>query len=171
VIDTIETTLTALLNANSYQKGGWTLHMLRRLVGDSAFFRGVRQYYNAHRHGTALTDDLRRAVEATSGRPLDWFFDQWLRRPGYPTPVLRWDYDSTASSVSVTVDQERARFGLYRFPLTLAIQDPSGGVRRVQIEVAAQPRTTVQLPFPVAARPARVVLDPDTDLLARFEEP
>jgi aminopeptidase N len=171
VIDTIETNLTALLNANSYQKGSWTLHMLRRLVGDSAFFRGVRQYYNSHRHGTALTDDLRRAVEATSGRPLDWFFDQWLRRPGYPTPVLRWDYDSTASSVSVTVDQERARFGLYRFPLTLAIHAPSGGVRRVQIEVAAQPRTTVQLPFPVAARPARVVLDPDTDLLARFEEP
>ena len=171
VIDTIETNLTALLNANSYQKGGWTLHMLRRLVGDSAFFRGVRQYYNAHRHGTALTDDLQRAVEATSGRPLDWFFDQWLRRPGYPTPVLRWDYDSTASRLSVTVDQERARFGRYRFPLTVAIQDPSGGVRRAQIEVAAQPRTTVQLPFPVPTRPARVVPDPDTDLLARFEEP
>jgi aminopeptidase N len=71
VIDTIETNLTALLNANSYQKGGWTLHMLRRLVGDSAFFRGVRQYYAEHRHGTAVTDDFRRAVEATSGQRHD----------------------------------------------------------------------------------------------------
>jgi aminopeptidase N len=170
VIDTIETNLTALLNANSYQKGGWTLHMLRRLVGDSAFFRGIRHYYAAHRHGTAVTDDFRRAVEATSARSLDWFFDQWLRRPGYPTPVLRWDYDSTAAQVTVTVDQQRTRFGLYRFPLTLVVHDASGAVRRAQIEVAAQPRTTVQLPFAVTARPARIVPDPDVDLLARFDE-
>jgi aminopeptidase N len=169
VIDTIETNLTALLNANSYQKGGWALHMLRRLVGDSAFFRGIRQYYGAYRHGTALTDDLRRAVEATSGQQLDWFFDQWLRRPGYPMPVLTWDYDSAATRVTVTVDQERARFGAYRFPLTLAVHDASGAVRRVLINVSAEPRTTIQLPIAVTARPARVVPDPDVDLLARFE--
>lgn len=171
VIDTIETNLTALLNANSYQKGGWTLHMLRRVVGDSAFFRGIRQYYAANRHGNALTDDFRRAVEATSGQRLDWFFDQWLRRPGYPTPALRWEYDSTASRVTVTIDQERARFGVYRFPLMLAVHDPTGSVRRVQIEVAARPRTTIQLPFPVTARPARIEADPGVDLLARFEGP
>ena len=169
VIDTIETNLTALLNANSYQKGGWTLHMLRRVVGDSAFFRGLRQYYATYRHGTALTDDLRRAVEATSGQQLDWFFNQWLRRPGYPTPVLTWDYDSTAARVTVTVDQERSRFGAYRFPLTLAVHDGSGALRKVLINVAAQPRTTVQLPFAVINRPVRVVPDPDVDLLARFE--
>jgi aminopeptidase N len=169
VIDTIETKLTALLNANSYQKGGWTLHMLRRLVGDSAFFRGVRQYYATHRHGNALTDDFRQAVEASSGQRLEWFFDQWLRRPGYPTPALRWEFDSTASRVTVTIDQERAQFGAYRFPLTLAVHDASGTVRRVQIEVPAQPRTTVALPFPVTARPARIEVDPEVDLLARFE--
>jgi aminopeptidase N len=171
VIDTIETNLTALLNANSYQKGGWTLHMLRRLVGDSAFFRGIRQYYGAHRHGTALTDDFRRAVEATSGRQLAWFFDQWLRRPGYPTPVLSWTYDSTAARVSVTVRQERSRFGAYRFPLTLAVQDASGAVRKVVIDVAPQPLTTVQLPFDLSARPTEIVPDPDVDLLAVFGRP
>jgi hypothetical protein len=37
--------------------------------------------------------------------------------------------------------------------------------------VSAQPRTTVQLPFSVAARPSRIVVDPDGDLLARFEGP
>jgi aminopeptidase N len=169
VIDTIETKLTALLNANSYQKGGWTLHMLRRLVGDSAFFRGVRQYYVANRHGNALTDDFRRAVEATSGQRLDWFFDQWLRRPGYPTPTLRWEFDSTASRVTVTIDQERARFGAYRFPLVLAVHDPAGTVRRVEIDVPAQPRTSLRLPFAVTTRPARIEADPGVDLLARFE--
>jgi aminopeptidase N len=168
VIDTIETKLTALLNANSYQKGGWTLHMLRRLVGDSAFFRGVRQYYATHRHGTALTDDFRRAVEATSGQQLGWYFDQWLRRPGYPTPVVSWTYDSTTSRVTVTVDQDQARFGAFRFPLTLAVHEASGPARRVTIEVPAQPRMTIELPLPLAGRPSRVVPDPDVDLLARL---
>ena len=171
VIDTLETTLTALLNANSYQKGGWTLHMLRRLVGDSAFFRGVRGYYAAHRHGTAVTDDFRRAVEATSGRPLGWFFDQWLRRPGYPTPTIRWDHDSAATRLTVTIDQAGSRFGAFRFPLTISVEDGSGAVRRAVIEVPAQPLTTVQVPFPVTTRPARVVPDPDGDLLAAFGAP
>ena len=61
VIDSAQTDLMQLLNANSYQKGGWTLHMLRTLVGDSAFFRGIRDYYAAHRDGNALTDDLMHA--------------------------------------------------------------------------------------------------------------
>jgi len=168
VIDTVETSATALLNANSYQKGGWTLHMLRRLVGDSAFFRGIRQYYGAHRHGTAVTDDFRREVEATSGQPLGWFFDQWLRRPGYPTPVFRWHYDSAAAVVRVTVDQSGARFGLYRFPLSVAVHEASGSVRHVAIEVPSQPRTILELPLRLGAPPARVVPDPDGDLLARF---
>jgi aminopeptidase N len=169
VVDTIETNLTALLNANSYQKGGWTLHMLRRLVGDSAFFRGMRQYYGVHRHGTAVTDDFQRAAEATSGRQLGWFFDQWLRRPGYPTPLLAWSHDSVAARVTVTIDQEGAPFGAYRFPLALDVHEASGAVRRVLIDVGAQPRTSVQLPFAVPVRPARIVPDPDVDLLARFE--
>jgi len=50
VIDTIETTLTRLLNRNSYEKGGFVLHMLRGQVGDSAFFRALRAYYAEHRN-------------------------------------------------------------------------------------------------------------------------
>jgi aminopeptidase N len=169
VIDTVETNLTALLNVNSYQKGGWTLHMLRRIVGDSAFFRGLRQYYAANRHGNALTDDFRRAVEATSGQRLDWFFDQWLRKPGYPTAAFRWQYDSTASRVTVTVDQSQAPFGAFRFPLTLAVHDSGGSVRRLQFDVPAQARMALQLPFALATRPARIEIDPGVDLLARFD--
>ena len=122
VIDTTQTDLMALLNTNSYQKGGWTLHMLRTLVGDSAFFRGLRSYYLANRHSTALTDDLRRAVEASSGRPLGWFFDQWLRRPGFAEVTTSWRYDASQRRVIATVEQG-ARFGAYRFPLTVAISD------------------------------------------------
>ena len=44
VIDTIETNLLALLNRNSYEKGGFVLHMLRAQVGERAFFDAIRAY-------------------------------------------------------------------------------------------------------------------------------
>jgi len=168
VIDTTQTDLMALLNTNSYQKGGWTLHMLRTLVGDSAFFRGLRSYYLANRHSTALTDDLRRAVEASSGRPLGWFFDQWLRRPGFAEVTTSWRYDASQRRVVATVTQG-TRFGAYRFPLTVAITDAAGKERRATIDVPAAASTTAVVPLQLDAAPRGVAFDPDVRVLATFQ--
>jgi aminopeptidase N len=167
VIDTAQTRLVDLLNRNSYEKGGWTLHMLRGLVGDSAFFRGVRAYYVAHRDGTALTGDLRAAIEASAGRPLGWFFDQWLRRPGFPELAVRWRYDAAAQRVRLTVTQG-PRFAPYRFPLAVDVVDDEGRPRRVTVEVPAEHESTRVLELPLAAPPRAVRPDPDTQLLATF---
>src|SRR5437764_1671256 len=45
VIDTVTTDLLELLNRNSYEKGGFVLHMLRTELRDTAFFAGLRDYY------------------------------------------------------------------------------------------------------------------------------
>jgi len=164
VIDTVTTELLALLNTNSYQKGGFVLHMLRSELGDSAFFRGLRDYYAKHKHSTALTSDLRESLEATSGRRLTSFFDQWLQRPGYPDVEVTWS-DSALTSLSIGVTQT-PRFGLYEFPLRLALVAPNGDVRRVQISVPAEPVTRVLLP--VTGSVERIEADPDVQLLARI---
>ena len=44
ILDTTATDLMGLLNSNNYPKGAWVLHELRGLVGDSAFFAGIRMY-------------------------------------------------------------------------------------------------------------------------------
>ena len=165
VIDTIETDLLGLLNANSYQKGGFVLHMLREDLGDSAFFRGVRDYYAARKHATALTSDLQEALERSAGRDLDFFFDQWLRRPGYPELDVVWRSDSTARTVGVTVIQGQ-RFGAYQFSLRLALADSSGAVRRVEIGIPAQDTTRVELP--ISAPVTQLEVDPAVQLLARI---
>ena len=164
VLDTAETELMRLLNANSYQKGGFVLHMLREELGDSAFFRGVRDYYTRHRHATAVTSDLQDALERSSGRDLDLFFDQWLRRPGYPELDIVWRSDSTARTLGVTVIQGD-RFGAYQFNLRLALADTSGALRRVEIGIPAQDTTRVQLP--ISAPVTQVEADPAVQLLAR----
>jgi aminopeptidase N len=168
VIDTSESgDLMALLDANSYQKGGWVLHMLRRELGDSAFFRGLRIYFHAHDYGNATSDDLRRALERSSGRSLGGFFDQWLRRPGYPELTVRWAYDSAAHVVRVHVTQDD-RYGYFRVPLTVALQDAAGAVQRATIEVAAAAETSAAIPVTLAAPPTALIADPDVALLARL---
>jgi len=168
VIDTLQTNLMELLNTNSYQKGGWTLHMLRGLVGDSAFFRGVRSYYLANRHSTALSDDLRRALEGTSGRSLGWFFDQWLRRPGYAEVTTSWRYDAAQRRVVATIAQG-TRFGAYRFPLTVAVVDASGRERRATIDVPATGSATLVVPLELETSPRGVAFDPDVRVLGTFQ--
>jgi aminopeptidase N len=165
VIDTVETDLMELLNVNSYQKGGFVLHMARALLGDSAFFQGVRRYYLAHRHGNADSGDLRAALEASSGRDLAWFFDQWLRRPGYPELAWTWSYDRAARRVYVEVRQ-RPRFGNFRFPLVVEIEQEKGVVSRATVDVPAASTTRLELPFVLDAAPRRVTFDPDAQLLA-----
>jgi aminopeptidase N len=166
VLDTAETNYLNLLNANSYQKGGYVLAMLHRMLGDSAFFGGLRAYYAEHRDGNALTDDLRRALEKSSGRPLGWFFDQWLRRPGVATPRVGWAYDATAASVTLLVLQDSAR--AYALPLTVELTDSLGASRRLVVQVPARPRVELTLPGRFAAKPVSIVFDPDDFLLARI---
>lgn len=167
VIDTAQTNLMALLNSNSYQKGGFTLHMLRAVVGDSAFFQAIRAYYAAHVHETALTDDFARAAEQAHGQPLGWFFDQWLRRPGYAEVSTSWRYDASARRVILQVRQG-GRWPPYRFPLAVVLRDSSGTERRVTVEVGADREQRLTLPLALDRAPAALLIDPDAQLLATF---
>lgn len=164
VIDTASPTLVALLNRNSYEKGGFVLHMLRSQLGDSVFFRAVRDYYTRFKHGNASTPDLQAALERASGRNLSGFVEQWLQRPGYPEIDVAWSVDTTARSLSLSVTQS-GRFGLFEFPLRLALADSAGATRRVEIGIPAQDTTKVELPISGPVR--RVDVDPEVQLLAR----
>ena len=98
-----------------YNKGAMVLHMLRRLVGDRAFFAGLRGFYGNWRFKKAGTEDFRVAMEAASGRPLERFFDQWIFGSRIPTVKLtvlqsqagelrlRFEEDGGAVDVPVTV--------------------------------------------------------------------
>ena len=166
VIDTAQRNLLSLLNSNSYQKGGFVLHMLRRQVGDRAFFTALRTYYGAFRDGTALTDDLRVAMERASGQRLDWFFDQWLRRPGFPELSVTWSSDPSSHQVTLDIVQG-PRYGAYRFPLTVEVENADGSRRRETVLVPAE--ASAHLPIPAGAQaPAGLVVDPDVELLARI---
>lgn len=170
VLDTAQTDLMGLLNANSYQKGGFVLHMLRTEVGDSAFFRAIRAYYQAHVHKTALTDDLREAMERETGRDLTWFFDQWLRRPGFPELTLKWEHDRATGSLAVVVTQGE-RFAPFRIPLRVEVVDVSGRQTHLVIDVPEQRTTRITVPGRWVEPPFAIRPDPLVEMLGEFRTP
>lgn len=150
--------LFELLNGNNYQKGAWVLHMLRGILGDEAFFRGVRDYYATHEYGNALSDDLRRVLEDSSGEPLDWFFQQWVYQPGYPILESEWQLAPDGSELVLVVTQvQPATWPTFRVPMDVAVH-VGERITTQRIELTARSQT---LRLPVVGRPDAIVLDPE----------
>jgi aminopeptidase N len=157
--------LFELLNRNSYQKGGWVLHMLRGVVGDEVFFQGIQSYYQDHRHGTADTDDFLAAMERASGQDLDWFFDQWLYRPGYPVLAVTTGADPEAGYLQVVLRQVQGDYApRFQLPITLEFQW-SGNRERDSVTLRG---TQGIFTFPGIPADARVTVDPDGWILKRL---
>jgi aminopeptidase N len=157
------TDLFALLNDNNYPKGGWVLHMLRGIVGDDAFFAGIREYYRRNLHSAVLTEDFRDVMEEASGRDLDWFFQQWIYEPGYPTfeTEQRWapSGPGSAGTLELTVRQvQRAEWPTYRVPMEILVVSGGENLRR-SIEVTEREQTFRFENLP--SEPMEVLLDPD----------
>jgi aminopeptidase N len=145
--------------SQTYQKGAWTLHMLRGLVGDEAFWAGIRAYYARHRDANASTADFRQAMEAASGRDLGWFFDQWLyRRGGMPRIRGTWRFDATAREVRVDLEQLQAEEP-YQLPLEVSLRGKDGEPRVQRIELRERRQTFA---LPADAPPETIALDGGT---------
>lgn len=162
VIDTTVTDLMRYLNANSYQKGGWVLHMLRYRIGDDAFFAGLRVYYDRYRNGNASTTDLRRVMEETSGEDLRAFFNQWLRRPGQPRVEGTWSYDPSRNQLTVQLAQTHGG-APFKTALEIGIYTNDSATPRVEIVDLDQAEHTFT--FALDGEPGRVALDPNVWLL------
>jgi aminopeptidase N len=155
VVDSSVTNYMELLNANSYQKGGWALHMLRRQLGDSLFWKGIRLYYSRFAGKNAITADLCKAMEDASGSNLQQFFHQWLFVPGQPKLDIQWSYNNDKKEINITVTQQQNE--LFQFPLELL----AGTISK---HVFIKDRQT-SITIPATEKPATITPDPNVNLL------
>src|SRR5688500_16458686 len=124
-----------------------SLHMLRKLIGDDAFFRGLRRFYSTWRFKKAGTEDVKEAFERESGRDLDLYFDRWIY--GSSLPRLKFSYTTEPGAVVVRFEQIGERFEL---PVTVTIKHAASSTD-VTIPVIEQV-TTARIPV---ASPVRSV--------------
>ena len=160
VVDSSEANnLMNLLNANSYQKGGWILHMLRRRIGDELFWKSVRSYYETYKGKNANTDDLEKIFEEVSHQNLKTFFYQWLFTTGQPDLNIDWKYDKLTKKVSVHIEQ--IQNNLFEFPLSIAF---TNGTETI-IKTLNVTNKLSQQEFLISFAPTDIKVDPEVDLL------
>jgi aminopeptidase N len=155
--------LMKLLNANNYQKGAWVLHMLRGLLGDETFFRGIREFYLRHEDKTASTEDLRAALEKVSGKDLKEFFARWVYGSGHPRYEASWSWrmDKTGRGtlkIQLEQMQEDAPF-LNPLPVEIVLGD------KIQRATLTPTGRASSLLIPLSRRPVDVRIDPDETIL------
>lgn len=145
-----------VLNQLVYQKGGWTLHMLRAQIGTDNFWLGIREYYRRYRDSNASTDDFRKVMEEVSGQNLGWFFQQWLNRVGTPVIEGGWRYNASAKRIEVDLNQNQEG-DLYRLPFEVSV---AGKIEKIELAQKQQ-----NFKIPCENEPDMVVLDPNTWVL------
>jgi len=104
-----------------YNKGAAVLHMLRRLIGDDAFFAGMRRFYAESRFRKVGSDDLRKAMEAESGQPLERFFERWVYNAALPKIAFSYRVETAGKSSAAVLRFEQSG-DIFDLPVTVTVQ-------------------------------------------------
>jgi aminopeptidase N len=158
-----------MFDAHSYNKGGLILHMLRKYVGDDAFFTALQTYLKKNAFTEVEADELRLAFEDVTGEDLNWFFDQWFFKEGQPELKVEYDYDDEFKEVVVTVEQQqdpKQMPGVFVLPVDIDIYTDGKMVRHnFRIDQRSN-----SFRIPAAKDPELIVFDGDGVLLADIQE-
>jgi hypothetical protein len=150
--------------AIGYGKGAMVFHMLRKEIGETAFWGGLRTLAAERMHGSADWDDLRHTFEGSSGRELKDFFQQWLKRSG--APMLEWGdirHEERDGHWRVS-GSLRQRGKPYQLAVPIRFTGENAVEERVLRSSAAETSFSVDLPWP----PLAMEIDPEADLFRRI---
>ena len=150
-----------MFDSHSYAKGGRVLHMLRKLVGDDAWWASLNLYLTRNKFSDVEVAELRMAFEDVTGMDLMWFFDQWFMSAGHPELKVEDSYQNGQLTLHVTQTQDTTYAPVYKLPLQVAVWN--GGKKTVYpitIDKADQTFT-----FDMATAPELVLFDAEQQLL------
>ena len=160
----------AMFDSYAYPRGGAVLHMLRKHLGDDLFFKSLNRYLTQNAHQPVSTEELRIAIEETTGQSMDWFFDQWLYKMGHPIFEVTQNYDEASKKLTLNVKQIQKvdpnnEFPQVEFFQTYVDVEIDGNVQRVWIEPKAENVFT----FDAAAKPKLVNFDYEGTLIKELK--
>lgn len=157
-----------MFDGHSYPKGAFVLHMLRNQLGPDLFQKSLQDYLKKNAPGLVNTNDLRKSIEAVSGRPMDRFFEQWIFRPGHPKLQVQHEWREKEKQVKLTLKQtQEIKEGdpAFAFPLTVEICADGDPIRKT-FEISKK-EESVFVDCPQA--PKSVNVDPDLQVLMELD--
>jgi len=160
------TDMSKVTSAHTYQKGAWTLHMLRTWMGDDAFQKGVQNYYQRYINGTATTKDFQFEMEQVSGLDLNDFFQQWLRQGGKLVLNGGWKYNKESKTITIDLAQIQKDGVTFKVPVEIGILKKGQLIPQIK-KIELTPSST-QFSIPFDVEPEQIIIDPRTVLLAEW---
>src|ERR1019366_6577705 len=143
-------------------------HMLRKYVGDDAFFASLKLYLETNKFSSVEIHNLRLAFEQTTGEDLNWFFNQWFLSSGHPELIINSNYDSVNKKQTVQIKQIQnlTKTPLFKLPIAIDIYANGKNVRH-KITITKADET---FEFDAATKPDLVNVDADKMLLCTKNE-
>ncbi len=157
-----------IFRALVYNKAAMVLHMLRRLIGDDAFFRGLRRFYAEMRFSKAGTDDLIRAFEIEAKRSLEVFFERWIHETDLPRlkfssrTEARINGQRGETDVLVRFEQGQK---IFEVPVTVTLVYRSGESEHIIVPVTEQ---TTEVRHPLKGQLRSVEVNQDNAALVEI---
>ncbi|MBJ6108527.1 M1 family metallopeptidase [Hymenobacter sp. BT523] len=156
-----------MFDRHSYDKGGRVLHMLRKYVGDEAFFASLNRYLTQNKQSAVEISKLRTAFEETTGEDLTWFFNQWFMQRGHPELRITHTYANGQVALRVQQVQDTLFQPIYRLPVSVAVWTNGNQPTEHRITVTKADQTFT---LPSGQKPTLVKFDSENQLLAQIDE-
>lgn len=155
-------------DGNAYTKGAWVLYMLRRQIGEEAFYRGLKHYLEVNRGKNVVTADLIKAIDEANHIDVQRFFDQWIYGAGAPKFDVSYAYHDAKHQIALTVKQTQkveGRVGLFSTPVDVEI----GTAAAAKLHTLTVSKETETFTLPAEAAPLMVLFDKGGQLLASID--
>ena len=151
----------------SYNKGAMVLHMLRKKLGDTTFFQGMKDYLADPNlaFGYAKTHDFIVNMEAISGQDLSEFFNDWIYNQGYPSYTLTWHQPQT-NQLKITINQTQSHVSVNYFeaPVPIRVHGTGGEILDFVLNNTFEGEEFLET---INFQVTQVEVDPDTHLISK----
>lgn len=152
-----------------YPKGSYVLDMLRKELGNENYRKSIKAYLLRHYHENVETQDLIAAIYETTGRNVDWFFDQWIFRGGEPNLSVNHKLNGSTLELSISqIHKKEPTVTAFRLPMNAVIYYKSGQKMIVTCSIENEQET-----FRYALDPKEefdyIVLDENMEFLRKIE--
>ncbi|HQY52660.1 MAG TPA: M1 family metallopeptidase [Ignavibacteria bacterium] len=153
-----------VFNSNvTYSKAASIVYMLRYVLGDSVFFDALQAYTDnpQFRFGNVTTSEFQAAVEQVSALDLDWFFSQWLMKPGFPEYEFNFTTEKSKNGkwkTDYTINQIQSNKIFYQMPVELKVKFTDGSEQLLKERNSYNFQT---FNFEFDKEPERIIFDPN----------
>jgi len=154
-----------MFDRHSYNKGGAILHMLRKYLGDDAFFKSLSFYLKRNEYTPVEVHDLRLAFERVTGEDLNWYFNQWFLSAGFPILKITQTHGNGAVKLHVQQLQDTTLYPVYKLPVKVDVwENGTKTIHKITIT-----KTVEDITIPAVFKPDLVVFDSETQLLGNVD--